>query len=328
MRTSVMAPVVALAVALLTVGCSGGGQVNSPATSGHPVEGRSSATASADSNSSSESGALPLDAYTQDNSQSDAIEQATNELIAQCMRAKGFTVPPLTPLQQAIQQESNSVTADSEPYGITSLTQAAQYGYSAPVTAAMEQLRAKYHLGNFGPHATVGPDSGIFAPKESPAYNIALMGYASGIPPVGYDTVKGCTGRAYDELDGGPTPVDPHSLVGSLAGTAEQQTQSDPRVQRALAAWSSCMRGRGYSYQTPMQAASESWPDSATPLEISTAKADVLCKQRVNLPSLWQSAEAGYERTLITQNAVALAQVKQRISAEVGRAETVLRRGS
>ncbi len=327
MRTSAMVPVVALAVTILTVGCAGGSQVGSRAIAGRPGKGSTGTAASANSGSGSASRTLPLDAYTQDNSQNNAIEQATNELIAQCMRTKGFTVPPPTPLQEAVQQESESQTPDTEPYGVTSLSQAAQYGYSAPITPAMRRLRAKYHLGSFGAHATVGPKSGIFSPKESPAYNTALIGYASGIPPVGYDTVKGCTGRAYDELDGGPTPVDAHSLVGGLAGTAEQETESDPRVRRALAAWSACMRGNGYSYQTPMQAASESWPNSPTPLEISTAKADVLCKQRTDLPSLWQDVEAGYERALITQNATALAQVRQRINAEVGRAEAVLRSG-
>lgn len=323
-----MGPVAALAVALLTVGCGSSSPRSSQLGSGQPATGGSSSTASADSSSGSSAASLPLNAYTQDTSQNNAVEQATNQLIAKCMKAKGFTVPALTPLQQAVQDESATEDTDTEPYGVTSASQAAQYGYSSPVTAAMKALRAKYHIGNYGSHAVVGPDSGIFTPKESPAYNTALIGYASGIPPVGYDTVKGCTGQAYDELDGGPTPVDPRGLVGSLAGTAEQETESNARVQQALASWSSCMSQHGYSYQTPMDAASKSWPSSPSPLEISTAKADVLCKQRVNLVSLWQNVEAGYQQTLITQNTTALEQVKQRINAEVRRAETVLRGGS
>jgi len=267
---------------------------------------------------------LPLDAYVQDNSQNNAIDQATNELIARCMRAKGFTMAQPTAFQQALSQADNAPPGTTEPYGVTSMAQAAQYGYSSPVSAAIQRLKAKYHVGHYGAHAVVGAGSLLFGPKESPAYNVALIGYPSGNPPVGYDTVKGCTGQAYAALDGGPAPVDPHNLVGSLAGTAEQETESNPQVVQAMSGWSACMHRQGYTYQTPMQAAAVSWPASPSPLEISTAKADVACKQRTDLPGIWERVEAGYERSLINQNAAALAQVKQATAAEIRRAESVL----
>jgi hypothetical protein len=259
---------------------------------------------------------LPLDGYVADNSQTNAIGQATQELIEKCMRQKGFTVPPPTALQQEIDQVTSSSTF-AEPYGITSMTQAAQYGYSSPVPAGVKPVP---HVTHYGPGSNLGP-------KESPAYYEALVGYPSGVPPAGYDTVKGCTGQAYDELDGGPTPVDPHDVVGTLGAEAEQETQSNARVIQVMAAWSSCMTGKGYSYQTPMQAAAAQWPTSPTPLEISTAKADVSCKEKTNLPLIWQRTEAGYQATLVNQNAAALGQVKQATDAEIRRAESILASG-
>jgi hypothetical protein len=308
-----------LAVGALTAGCSA--EASPAAAGGSASTGgsgsaahQSAQTSSKKSLPSGELVPLPLDAYVADNSQSNAIDQATTELIDKCMRAKGFTVPPPTPVQQELSQLTSSSQLQ-EPYGLTSAHQAAEFGYSSPISA---KIKLPHHINSFGP--------GTIGPKESPAYYTALIGYPTGVPPAGYDTVKGCTGQAYNALDGGPAPVDPHDVVGTLAGQAEQDTQGSSVVIRALAAWTSCMAAKGYSYQTPMQAASAKWPQSPSPLEISTAKADVRCKEKSDLPLIWQRTQASYERQLINQYAGALAQVKQATGAEVRRAEAALAR--
>ena len=93
-----------LAVGALTAGCSAkagpaagrpGGAGGSAPTAHQPVS-----TSSKKSLPGGELVPQPLDAYVADNSQSNAIDQATTELIDKCMRAKGFTVPPPTPAQQ------------------------------------------------------------------------------------------------------------------------------------------------------------------------------------------------------------------------------------
>jgi hypothetical protein len=304
-----------LAVGALAAGCSA--KAGPAAASAGGSGSAAHQPASTSSEKSLRSGELvpqPLDAYIADNTQSNAIDQATTELIDKCMRAKGFTVPPPTPAQQELAQLTSSSSLQ-EPYGLTSAYQAAEFGYSSPVAA---KIKLPHPIRSFGP--------GTIGPKESPAYYTALTGYPSGVSPAGYDTVKGCTGRAYNALDGGPAPVDPHDVVGTLAGQAEQDTQGSSVVIQALAAWASCMAAKGYSYQTPMQAASAKWPQSPSPLEISTAKADVSCKAKSNLRLIWQRTQASYERKLINQYAGALAQVKRASAAEVRRAEAALAR--
>lgn len=308
-----------LAAGALTAGCSakaGPAAAGLPASAGGsgPAAHQSASTAARKSLRNGELVPQPLDAYVADNSQSNAIDQATTELIDSCMRRKGFTVPQPTAAQQELAQLTSSSQLQ-EPYGLTSAHRAAEFGYSSPTAA---RIKLPHSIRSFGP--------GTIGPKESPAYYTALMGYPAGVPPAGFDTVKGCTGQAYNALDGGPAPVDPHDVVGTLAGQAEQDAQGSSVVIRALAAWTSCMAAKGYSYQTPMQAASAKWPQSPSPLEISTAKADVSCKAQSDLPLLWQRTQASYERKLINQYAGALAQVKQATAAEVRRAEAALAR--
>lgn len=299
---------------VLTAGCATGTTRLAGGASGQPAGVTASTGSHGHSLLNGQLVQLPLDAYTADSAQSNAITQATNELIAACMHAKGFTVPPPTKEQLALQASSSQL---DEPYGITSMTQAAKYGYSSPVPVSATQAHPQ-PVKSFGP--------GTDGPKESPAYYTALVGYPSGIPPPGYDTVKGCTGQAYDDLDGGPAPVDPHDVLGSLGGEAEQETEGSSAVVAVLAAWSKCMAAKGFTYQTPMQAATVQWPEAPSPLEISTARADVSCKQQTHVPLIWQETEAHWQEVLIQQNYAALQQVKQATAAEISRAEKVLAR--
>ncbi|MGH3302879.1 MAG: hypothetical protein ACRDOK_14575 [Streptosporangiaceae bacterium] len=260
---------------------------------------------------------LPLAGYEADTSQQDAINNAENELIAQCMRAKGFTMPPPTAEQQDLQAlaAKSAQSGADQPYGITSAAYAAQYGYGL----AFAPGSAPSHVTTVAPGTTIS-----FGPKESAAFNIALVGYASGLPPPGQNTFKGCQGQTLQRLQAGLDTPDPKGLVGQLMAESDQQAQSAPQVIQVLTRWSSCMAADGYQLATPMQAMHLQWPVVASPTEIAVAKADVACKNRTKLVSVWLTAEAAVQRALIQSNAVALDQIRQAYAAEIRRAEALL----
>lgn len=260
---------------------------------------------------------LPLAGYEADTSQQDAINNAENELTAQCMHAKGFTMPAETTAQkdfQALLAKSAQSGAD-QPYGITSAAYAAQYGYGPPLAPGSAPSTV----------TTLGPGSTLnLGPTESAAFNIALVGYPSGQPPPGQNTIKGCEGQALQRMQAGPDTPDPKGLVDQLIAESEQQTQAAPQVIQVLARWSSCMAVGGYQYASPMQAMGTQWPVPATQVEIATAEADIACKNRTKLVSVWLTAEAAVQRTLIQSYAVALDQIREAYAAEIRRAEAVL----
>ncbi len=260
---------------------------------------------------------LPLAGYEADTSQQDAIDNAEDELTARCMHGKGFTMPAPTAAQKALQAftAKSAQSGATQPYGITSASYAAQYGYGPPITPGS----APSHVTTAAPGTTIS-----LGPTESAAFNVALVGYASGEPPPGQNTTKGCEGQALRQLQAGPRTPDPVGLVSQLVADSQQQAQSAPAVIRALARWSSCMAASGYHYATPMQAMTAQWPVPASQVEIATASADVSCKNRTKLVSIWLTAEAAAQRTLIQSNAVALDQIKQAYAAEISRAEAVL----
>ncbi|MGB6454779.1 MAG: hypothetical protein WBH47_09855 [Streptosporangiaceae bacterium] len=262
-------------------------------------------------------GSLPLAGYEADTSQQDAINNAENELTAGCMRGKGFHMPAETEAQkdfQALIAKSAQSGAD-QPYGITSATYAAQYGYGPPIAPGSAPSSV----------TTVAPGGTInLGPTESAAFNIALVGYAGGQPPPGRNTIKGCEGQALKRLQAGTNTPDPNGLVDQLIAESQQEAQSAPQVIRVLAQWSSCMAASGYQFATPMQATAAQWPVPASQIEIATAEADIACKNRTKLISVWLTAEAAAQRTLIQSNAVALEQIRQAYAAEIRRAEAVL----
>jgi hypothetical protein len=308
--TTLLAIAVMVPAGVLAAGCSGPGTTTQPdpAQTIRPSGGGAASVS------------LPLDAYVTDASQQTAINQATQELVADCMRARGFTMPPESTAQklaQALSQQDDSAATNGVvgPYGLTSMSQASKYGYGAHLPPG------------FSPPAhPVHPADGVInvGPTGSPAFELALTGYAAGTAPDG-STIGGCQGKADSAIYSHTVSAALGNLLGQLQAQSLAETENDPAVAAVLASWSSCMAAKGFNYKTPMQAASAHWPLlTPTPQEIATAEADVTCKEKTSLALIWTRVEAGYQRTLINQNAAALQQAKQDVATQVSRAEAVL----
>ncbi len=115
----------------------------------------------------------------------------------------------------------------------------------------------------------------------------------------------GCRGEADRKLGlTRPSGVDPR-LVDDLGMRSFKLSQEDRRVLDALDAWSNCMKAAGFAYDRPWNAASDPrWRTAAEASSagaVAVARADVMCKQKVNLVGIWLAVESECQRSLINE---------------------------
>ncbi|MBV9380103.1 MAG: hypothetical protein JOY82_11250 [Streptosporangiaceae bacterium] len=264
---------------------------------------------------------MPLDAYLISHQGRTAIYRAIEVLTARCMRARGFSFPAT-----AAAAASTSADVRPEPYGINDPAQAARYGYGDRPSAGDPRDGSTGE--RRGKHTRPWP-----APQQSSAYWLALTG---GVPSATSATASahvpatitpGCIRAASAYVLRAGAASHHHiavDLAGELAWKAMNDTARDARVASAENAWSACMAEQGFHYRTPGAAANARWPSQPGRAEIATARTDVACKHRVDLPGIWLAVEAGYENHLIAANAAGLRALSRFQAAAVRRAEQIL----
>jgi hypothetical protein len=251
---------------------------------------------------------LPLGIYADVAfSQQTVLSEATTLLTQKCMAGRGFVYST-----QASPSQAETLVQQAEyPFGVTSETDAATYGYGQPSSSGNKPGLA--FLGGFQNFGDLL--------KQPRAWTVALLGFAPGAR-IGPHQAEGCLSEASSEINGsGAGLSDP---VPQIALQAASWTQSDPRVEAVDALWSHCMSAHGYSYNTPQQAADAHWPSKPTPKETATAEADVSCKQAVNLDNTWLAVEAAYQSALIGNDLATLANLQHSFQAMLHRAEALL----
>lgn len=251
---------------------------------------------------------LPLDPYQLRSDELALIDNASDVLVAQCMKDRGFEFTPAV-------RRSYGDLGNSRRYGISSLDDATSIGYGAE------------ELSNAGDIL----DQQRSASLSSEAI-IALNGDGSG---------SGCRQSAYAQLAG---VTELQKLQGSVDAAARissatwESSRQDKRVSRAIDAWSKCMSRAGYSYASPLDAmADKRWSQGSTNQsedgqatlsagedELRTARADVACKDEVNLLGVWASVEADLQKDQLEENQGVLAEVASTKAAALASAARVL----
>jgi hypothetical protein len=251
---------------------------------------------------------LPLGTYADVAfSQQTVLSEASTLLTQKCMASRGFVYTA----QATPAQVQTLVQSAEYPFGVTSVTDAATYGYGQPKSSSSP-----------GGPAFLGGFAFGDLTKQPRAWVAALLGFAPG-QRIGAHPIQGCLSQSSSELygSGGGGLSDP---VPQIAIQSATWTESDPRVEAVDAAWSRCMAARGYKYNTPQQAAEAHWPSKPTPTETATAEADVACKQAVNLDNTWLAVEAAYQSALIGQDLATLANLQGSFAKMLNRAEALL----
>ncbi|QMU69593.1 hypothetical protein [Streptacidiphilus sp. P02-A3a] len=301
------AAAVALTLTPVVTGCTGSAAVH-PAGAGTPRSAVTPMPVIATATPSRPSDiVLPITPYLFTDAQSSQLVAAHVKLASACMRRYGFgySVPaaPVAPEQLPVNESR---------YGVMTPDQA-RYGYHF-MAVEMKRLRA-------GAAPIQDP------PKVTPAMAAVLWGSSSG--PVDGRSVPsgGCNGEATTELGGRNGRYGDPDIAESIQADSYDRSQSDPRVLKAFAAWSACMRADGYDYPSPNAATNDPrWSASAEPsaAEIATARADVACKRRTNLVGVWASVESAYQDAAIELNADSLRQARATMQRELRTAATLL----
>jgi len=251
---------------------------------------------------------LPIDEYRMTSQEENLVLRAEHKAMVSCMDRFGAA------FDVAVQ----TVSADNRNYdrlfGVLNQDEVQQYGYHAPgdvILGSGESTGSK-------------DDSGVL---DENALAIATGENSSAVDSDGHAVpLGGCITEARTQTgDDGSG----QELQESLIGYSLQQSDLDPRVLKAFDAWSACMKDRGLSYSTPMDAINDRrWSTtSATGDEIETATADVECKLATNLTGLRVAVAAAWQTDYIASHPKEFNALKERNAAIVEKSRAVLSSG-
>ncbi|MBT2232631.1 hypothetical protein [Nonomuraea sp. NEAU-A123] len=242
---------------------------------------------------------IPFDRYNFSASDISILDRAEELLVGGCMRQLGMAWKVLPP----------SAAEDLEPqnrrrYGVVEPEIARLFGYHAPPDRPTVARRA--------------------AARDSRARSLSAKEQraASG-------EKDGCLGQARAHLEQGTPQVD-GALFNRLISETFEQSQRDPKVVQVFQAWSTCMREQGRQYANPLAAITDQrWMKAgpASQEEIRAAQADVRCKVKTGLVTIWSAAEKRIQDDAISAHPTEFQALQATKDQQLAAARAVLARG-
>ncbi|MCF2529547.1 hypothetical protein [Yinghuangia soli] len=239
----------------------------------------------------------PIDRYIPTGWESQLVNQAANDAMAECMRSFGIT---FTPAQVIGLENAEHIRRTIDEV----------FGAFDPQQVWMDGYRVRAELS--GP---AGPM------PEQPGLSPAEAGVFNGVDPVTQSKVAQFAGRPVP--DGGCFKVGRDSIggisvspnVGVLPFGGPKVPADDPRIKAAVDAWRGCMREHGYEYPDPSAAyLDDKWHTAEiTSEQRATAAADNGCKVSTNLVGVVLAVTIAYDNLYIERNAVALSDYRKRV---------------
>lgn len=247
---------------------------------------------------------LPIQGYLPSDSARSQILQAKKQLVGDCMKTFGFSWTPSPDLPRI-----GGKTFVDWRYGIHDLALSKERGYKP---AAADQAAYDEAMNDGAVDGTTGGADAQVLDGTGPRT-------VNGIKvPKG-----GCVGQADRRIDTQATQTNTAQQISSRTFI---QSKSDSRVVKAFAAWSACMKEKGYTYAAPLDASDDprfASPE-VTPLEIATATADIGCRDRTNVAKVWFDAETDQQTKAIEDKAEQLEQESDALDAAVKKAADVV----
>lgn len=258
---------------------------------------------------------LPFDQFQRSADGYEATNRATDAMITACMAERGLGDRPIPGSTLPDSDASWPDAMIGQLYGVFDQAEVRQRGY-APPQWSVELERRRQEASD--------------APTFTEQYGADVLAAWSV-----------CQFQAGEHLRGGPqdmaSPDHPANLLGELRADAQEAAEADGRIADVVAAWSTCMAGRGYAYAHPtdpardfppderVNAAGEPLPPSDT--ELTTGLDDVACKAEVGFATVWYSVLAEYEQQAIDEHPDEVEAARQWDEAFVARARAVLADG-
>jgi hypothetical protein len=237
---------------------------------------------------------LPLDTYSFSDAELYTISNAEDVLIARCLRGKGY------PWELIKRPTDAPDLRNRRRYGVIE-AKIAQFGYHVP-TGLLTPISLE--------RAYDKQDRTLSEPVKE-----AVFG------------ANGC-GRQAAEALGAADDFDQALLVQSSRSSL-YDTLKEPPVAAALKSWRDCLHQAGLEYQDPLAAmADPAWSsnESAGPSkrEITTATADVACKDKSALVETWHAAEIPVQDQAVKQHSSYFTGLRTKMADELDAAHAVL----
>ncbi|MFI2077635.1 hypothetical protein [Streptomyces triculaminicus] len=241
---------------------------------------------------------FPLERYRLSDADQRKVNNAVDALTARCLQGFAISYSP--------NPRSDIADTHSRIYGVTDEAQAKSFGYRSP--AAVQK---------------VTPQAAVEEPQHAAVRTGAVRTYNNKAVPLG-----GCVGEAGRQVYRGQH-TSLRGLADGLIFQASDQAQRDDRVRKVFADWSGCMKDKGFSYKTPIDAMNGLAADrgAAGKGEKSVAVADVQCKKQNNVIGVWSSIEAGYQNKAISAHRPDLKMVQEDLQSLLANAERALAAG-
>ncbi|MFI6291202.1 hypothetical protein ACIBEJ_06415 [Nonomuraea sp. NPDC050790] len=209
---------------------------------------------------------LPFDAYNFSPAEVMTLDVAEDLLVRDCMRALGRSWQALPG-----PAESESAPPHRRRYGVIEPRIADVFGYHPPPDRPAVMARKTTALARI---------------RESPL-NVR-------------EDAERCLGQARTRMSAGAPKADA-AFFNKAIFAAFDASQRDEKVAQVFRTWSTCMAGEGFQYPDPLEAVTDKRWSTASPSaqEIRAAQADVRCKERTGLVSVWAEAEVRIQNLAI-----------------------------
>ncbi|MER6064675.1 hypothetical protein ABT167_26580 [Streptomyces sp. NPDC001792] len=256
---------------------------------------------------------LPIEKYLISPQENARIEGARSALMTSCMKRFGFDFRPETP---DYRQKWNQTAHRYDP---TDAALAAARGYHGSQRGTQNESHPSRTPLTPGMEAVLG--HGLNAPTPPGAATPPADGKYHGIPiPKG-----GCMGEAEGKLTAGGGIIQDSTTAIDINFNDYVRSMADTRLKAAFAAWSACMKAKGFSYPTPEAAVKDPAWNSPKPSkhELATASADVACKRKNNVVGTWFAVEAAYEERDIQTDIKKMTRIRHSIDIAVRNAAAV-----
>jgi hypothetical protein len=233
---------------------------------------------------------LPIAAYSIGKQDAYDLDSAKVAVINECLTEKGtdFRLP----------QPPRPEDGNSRRYGVVDQGIAEGYGYHDPLddnaaqpTSTPNAAQKKLLLGSSGPN-------------------------------------DGCMAMADAALGSEKPPMKGVEAARTIDVTSFKESQRSPDVRKAFSQWAACMSHKGYEYESPLASAGGKWFDTptATESEKRVARADVSCKNKVDLIERWHTAESKIQQHMIESHAKELKDLAAFQDRLVKRARNLLKK--
>lgn len=265
---------------------------------------------------------LPLEGYMASYEDQVTVEQAANDLQQSCMKDYGIDLT--LPRAGANPPPSDNDANIERRYGITDRAGAEKYGYELPPALREHTEQPLRDLSDVEVEVLTGHTKPELPrpPKGVKAGELLLSpGQETKSARSEHNGKKlktgGCVGWSKEQLGvDEAAPV----VVAQFAGDSLIQSMQDDKVIKAVAAWSSCMDGKGHSgLADPYKAMDHGVTQDGQPSGESIALAvdDIDCKKQTDLVRIWSDVESAIQDEQIADNKSRLTGIKEQHGKEI-----------